>query len=508
MIRRAKTVFISYRRTDISWALAVYQYLTAKKYDVFFDYTSIPSGDFEQIIVSNIRARAHFVLILTPTALDRCNEPGDWLRREIETAIDERRNIIPLLFEGFDFNSPAVVEKLTEKLAILRRYNGIEVPAGYFIEAMERLRRRYLNVPLDAVIQPVSTDVRRVVQEEQIAANKALVQKREDIEELVKPVRRGVPIPRLFKISLGVLLFAALGLAAINFLRSIAGDANGLIPPEAGSTLGIDSTRISPKDNMTLLYIPAGEFVMGSGMGGDDEKPVHTVELDAFWIDQTEVTNAMFAAFLNAEGNQVGGGVTWLDANDEDVHIHWNGDRWLAESGFAMHPVIEVSWFGAQAYCSWAGRRLPTEAEWEKAASWNDMTKTKYVYPWGDDFACMYGNFDDETQVNPYIVPGPPDCDGFARTSPVGSFPAGASPYGVLDMAGNVWEWVADWYQANYYTPSQVSNPAGPASGTERTIRGGSWLVNDFQIRSAYRYRYDPVLPSGNIGFRCAMDAE
>ena len=183
-----KTVFISYRRKDRYEALAVYQYLTSQQYDVFLDYTSIPSGDFQQIIVSNIKARAHFILILTPTALDRCSEPGDWLRREIETAIDEKRNIIPLFFDDFSFSAPGVAEKLTGKLGAVQRYNGLNIPAGYFTEAMERLCEKYLNVPLIAVIHPVSTEVRKVVEDEQIAANQALEQKRENIQVLVKPV--------------------------------------------------------------------------------------------------------------------------------------------------------------------------------------------------------------------------------------------------------------------------------------------------------------------------------
>ena len=187
MASTEKTVFISYRRKDSYEALAVYQYLTSQQYDVFLDYTSIPSGDFEQIIVSNIKARAHFVLILTPTALDRCSEPGDWLRREIETAIDEKRNIIPLFFDDFSFSAPGVAEKLTGKLGAIRRYNGLDIPAGYFTEAMERLCEKYLNRPLDAVIHPVSTEVRKVVEDEQNAANQALEQKKENIEGLVKP---------------------------------------------------------------------------------------------------------------------------------------------------------------------------------------------------------------------------------------------------------------------------------------------------------------------------------
>jgi hypothetical protein len=178
MAQIEKTVFISYRRKDISWALLVYEYLDQKyKYDVFFDFTSIPSGDFEQFILSNIKARAHFVLILTPTALDRCNEPGDWLRREIEFAIDQKRNIIPLLVDKFSFSSPTVSDKLTGKLSTLKRYNGLEVPPNYFKEAMGRLRKQYLNTPLDAVLHPISMEVQEIVKQEQAAAHQALVQR-------------------------------------------------------------------------------------------------------------------------------------------------------------------------------------------------------------------------------------------------------------------------------------------------------------------------------------------
>jgi hypothetical protein len=174
MARIEKTIFISYRRTDVYTALAVYENLKNQGYDVFFDYRSISSGDFEQIIISNIRARAHFILILTPTALDRCKEPSDWLRREIEFAIDEKRNIVPLFFKGFQFGDPAVTEKLTGKLKNLSRYNGLNVHEDFFDEAMQRLQIQYLNVPLDTVLHPVPSDVQKMVKEEKIAADKAL----------------------------------------------------------------------------------------------------------------------------------------------------------------------------------------------------------------------------------------------------------------------------------------------------------------------------------------------
>ncbi|MBU0613861.1 TIR domain-containing protein, partial [Patescibacteria group bacterium] len=168
-----KTVFIGYRRSDVYLALAVYKHLTESGFDVFFDFQSIVAGDFEQIILGNIRARAHFILILTPSALDRCNSPGDWLRREIETAIDEKRNIVPLFFNGFNFGSKTVTSKLTGKLANIRKYNGLEVPANFFNEAMQRLEEQYLNIALDAVLHPVSDEVQRVVMEQKRSVEEA-----------------------------------------------------------------------------------------------------------------------------------------------------------------------------------------------------------------------------------------------------------------------------------------------------------------------------------------------
>src|SRR6185503_12038831 len=147
--RIEKTVFISYRRTNFWTALAVFQNLHSNGYDVFFDYKSIPSGDFEQVITENVKSRAHFIVILSPSALERCNEPGDWLRREIETAMDNKCNIIPLMMEGFDFGNPTAVKALTEKLADLRKYNALSIPAEYFEAAMDKLRsERFLNRPL------------------------------------------------------------------------------------------------------------------------------------------------------------------------------------------------------------------------------------------------------------------------------------------------------------------------------------------------------------------------
>jgi len=176
-----KTVFISYRRSNIAWALAIYQDLTYHEYNVFFDFKSIPSGDFESAILENVRSRAHFLVLLTPSALERCSDPDDWLRREIEEAMASRRNIIPLMLDSFDFGAPGIAARLTGNLAPLRRYNGLTVPVGYFDDAMVRLRRTFLNVALDAVTHPPSDVARNLAAEQQSAANDAQAVKPEDM---------------------------------------------------------------------------------------------------------------------------------------------------------------------------------------------------------------------------------------------------------------------------------------------------------------------------------------
>lgn len=180
MKRVEKTVFISYRHTNVFLALAISQNLTHSGFDVFLDYQGIASRDFERVILENIRARAHFLVLLTPSALDRCETPGAWLRCEIEEALETRRNVVPLMLEGFDFGTPAIASKLTGKLAMLKRYNGMTVPAEYFDAAMTKLRDKFLNVPLEAVLHPASAFAQYAAKEQQTAAAAApLVQQRE-----------------------------------------------------------------------------------------------------------------------------------------------------------------------------------------------------------------------------------------------------------------------------------------------------------------------------------------
>ena len=550
-----KTVFISYRRKDSYEALAVYQFLTDQGYDVFLDYESIPSGDFEQIIVSNIKARAHFILILTPTALDRCSQPGDWLRREIETAIDEKRNIVPLFFEDFSFGDPNVAKSLTGKLALIRRYNGLPIPAGYFMEAMERLVEKYLSVELDAVILPIPTEVKKVVEDAQNAANQALEQKKENIENVVKRADPNAGAPpeaittssddkwwnfggkgfdsRLYY-GIGALILVVLAIAAINQVTqngkpldtptptlterptltpavtqevpgapndpqftatpvlSPSPTATATITPTA--TLGIGNTMTSEKDGMTLLYVPAGTSQMGSEAGNADESPVHTIELDAFWIDQTEITNEMYRKCV-ADGK--------CDNPSPQTSKNRVGEIYFNNIKYNAYPVINITWNDAVNYCTWAGRRLPTEAEWEKAAvRWNKEKQQNSIYPWGDSIEC--------SQANYYGTRGGEVCSRLPDTAKVGNYPEGASLYGALDMAGNVWEWVSDKYRANYYQdPSVYLNPQGPTTSAKlRVARGGSWSDYDQEVRSANRSSEDEFTRDPTLGFRCVLTVD
>jgi len=276
-------------------------------------------------------------------------------------------------------------------------------------------------------------------------------------------------------------------------------------------TLAPGATRTAEADGMTQVYVPKGDFEMGSTVN-EDEEPPHTVSLDAFWLDQTEVTNAMFAQFVaesgyktsaeNGSGAGYWSGDGWSKAN---FGVTWQHPRGPATSVDEMdnYPVVQISWEDALAYCDWAGRRLPSEAEWEKAARGTD----ERAYPWGSQPPA--GDLANLADSNlPYKDSDYGIDDSYLFVAPVGSYPNGASFYGALDMAGNVWEWVADWYALEYYGAAPPANPPGPADGSDRVRRGGSWGSNAADLRSANRKANRPDLAVDDSGFRCAVSAE
>jgi len=248
-------------------------------------------------------------------------------------------------------------------------------------------------------------------------------------------------------------------------------------------------TQLSPIDGMVLVFVPAGEFMMGSAKTDDpqalnEETPQHIVFLDGYWIDQTEVTNAQYAKCVSS------GSCTKPKENSS-----LSRSSYYDNLQYANYPVIFVSWSQATDYCRWAGGQLPTEAMWEKAARGSDGL----IYPWGNSFEGTKANYCDINCINGWKDYG--YDDGYMDTSPVGDYPAGASIYGALDMSGNVYEWVADWFEP-FRRINQV-NPTGPLSGLEHIIRGGSWGDDSAHIRAAIR-SYMNLPDSANfIGFRC-----
>ncbi len=241
------------------------------------------------------------------------------------------------------------------------------------------------------------------------------------------------------------------------------------------------------KDRAPMVEIPSGSFPMGvppgDRDGGRDEYPRHEVLLDTFWIDQFEVTNGRYVEFVKSAGHRVPQNPTNPTRN------LWQGDS-ITES-LAERPVINVDWFDADAYCKWAGKRLPTEAEWEKAAKGTSDRR----FPWG--------NVEPTTKHLNYNQ----RWIGEKTLMPVGSYEAGKSPYGVYDVVGNVWEWVNDWYDARYYEKSPSKNPIGPQEGTKKVIRGAGWQNETPTVRIFTRVDSDPTMRNESTGFRCAADA-
>jgi iron(II)-dependent oxidoreductase len=295
------------------------------------------------------------------------------------------------------------------------------------------------------------------------------------------------------------------------------------VTPPANPSLG--DTWIRPVDEMVMIYVPSGQFEMGYSDaqreeinrmysdGRDEwvgvEQFSHTVILNAFWIDQTEVTNAQFCKFLNERGNQIEEGISWFEpgAGHGGIvygHIEVTDGVFSPKPGYENHPVIEVSWYGASAYCAWVNGRLPTEAEWEYAARGPDAS----LYPWGNVFDGNLVNFRDAsfTFTSRGFEKDTAYNDGFASWSPVGCYPGGASWCGALDMSGNVWEWVSDWFDRDYYANSPTENPQGPESGTLRIGKGGSWYDPRWRMCAGER----KGLSSSSfrmhwIGFRCVV---
>ncbi|MCA1899906.1 MAG: SUMF1/EgtB/PvdO family nonheme iron enzyme [Chloroflexi bacterium] len=515
---RPLRVFLCHASQDKPAVRELYQRLLKEGWIApWFDETSIPLGqhwtttiekaiddaDIVLIFLSNHSVRKegfvqrelhyawdislekpHGVIFLIPLRLDDCEIPrflsshqwGDYFGDKKERTFQSLLNSLRIRYEQ-KANSESQSGANQESSYLLARREAEEKAAR------EKIRREHLQ-------WEVAREAARKKESREAA--------RQPKQNLLAPLR-GVGI-----LSLLALFFIAAWLF-VNWLSPAAEPAATeaptateplvVSPAVSPQTLtetpafGVGSTMTSDKDGMTLVYVPAGEFMMGSLQGDPDEKPSQKIYLDSFWIDQTEVTNAMYALCV-AEGACA---LPRYLGSPNEIKYYGNPK-------YADYPVIYVNQEMAKAYCEWAGRALPTEAQWEKAARGTEGN----IYPWGDKFDGSLLNFCDVNCPEPRAY-GYYD-DKTVYLARVGYYPGGASVYGALDMAGNVWEWVADFYDA--YPNSRAS--AFDFGKRYPVLRGGSWKHTMYDVRASNRWYFSVASDAFNsyTGFRCALSAE
>jgi formylglycine-generating enzyme required for sulfatase activity len=476
-------VFISYSRKDLVFAERLSEDLKAAGLEVWYDLSGLDGGTrWGREIQNAIEVCQIFVVVLSQNSVD-----SEWVEKEFMYANSLKKRIIPLLYqpcktpmwfinlhfidvqgENYDRNFWVILKAM----GIKPGDKGKEIQPATDAHSIQAVSAS--QIPPS---QPVETEVQKAApQRRKIKIFPGLAIALAGLAALLAFVVWGLPAlaarlaPTSTATPVPTMTATLVDTIAPTFTATRTSTPRPTLVPT--STLGVGSTWIRPSDGMVMVYVPAGSFSMGSN-SSSSEQPIHTVNLDAFWIDKTEVTNATFANFVGDKR------FTW-----SNTHSNYYGNPL-----FDNFPALWINWSDAFSYCQRVGARLPTEAEWEKAARGTDGR----IYPWGNG-----------SPTNSLLNYNSSIGDANA----VGSYPLGASPYGALDMAGNVWEWVNDWFSSNYYASSPSSNPQGPSSGGNRVFRGGAFDSTEGLIRSATRGGGDPKGPSFNLGFRCTRSAK
>ena len=458
-------IFISYSHKDKAYVSKLYEALTARGFDAWIDDRIDYGSEWPREIERRLDACDALVLVMTPQA-----HGSEWVHNELSRAQRLRKPVFPLLLEG---EGPWLSVEAKQYVDV----RGKRLPPEDFYDRLEKVAPRSRTLPRAGA--PAAAQARLVPQprpekpkptKEELASRE---RQRNRASSRIKPLAIGaLAVAVIALITWGVI---ALGPQITGYFSSplsttpmINGAPEPTKTPNAIAQEIISRTRAI--DGMVEVYVPAGSSDMGSTSGARDEAPVHRVTLSAFWIDQTEVTNRMFALCV-----QAGACKSPVRATSRTRTSYYGN------TAYDDYPVIYVSWPMANAYCAWAGGSLPSEAQWEYAARGSDGR----AYPWGSD--------------SPTCSLAHSGCE--SDTAAVGSYPDGASPFGVMDMAGNVWEWVNDWYET--YPSEAQNNPSGPNDGEYRVVRGGSW---DSLVGSTLRY---PLTSSAfdTIGFRCVRPA-
>jgi formylglycine-generating enzyme required for sulfatase activity len=466
---------------------------SGQEFRIFQDIEDIKWGQlFEQRIDHTLDTITFFIPILTPSffASDFCRyELKKFLMREQQFGRSDL--VLPVYY----IEVAALEDKrlhdddpLAQTLAARQRIDWREL-------RFEELNSPQVRRTLAQMAKQIAQHV--IVQERERKRREAAEQRCREAEERERQRQRRpawmlLPTVGVVALLAALALFVILGSGRDETAEPII---KPLLPATASEPV---VTEIAPGVMMEFVEVPAGPFLMGSSdvdpNANDDEKPQHELYLPTYWIGKAEVTNAQFRPFVEGGGYSnpnywTADGWTWREAANRMQPTYWDNDEWNGDE----QPVVSVTWYEAMAYTAWLSAqtgenyRLPTEAEWEKAACGTGDR----IYPWGNQEP-------DDRQANVSRTVG--------RTVPVGSYPAGASPYGALDMAGNVWEWTRSVYQDYPYDPSDgredISNPAGKIF----TVRGGSWWSDEADIRCAARFRDNPFnYVNYNGGFRVLL---
>jgi formylglycine-generating enzyme required for sulfatase activity len=550
-MEKQRRTFLSYSRANKEFALKLARELKSEGFPVWLDLLDIPLGARWDVEVEKALIECEvFMIIITKDSIASEN-----VLDEIGYAIDSGKRFLPVLmekcniplrlrrFQYVDFTDKNFDEGVEKAKELLRSL--IAQPTTPRKDLPEKSQESVDQAshpeqkPIAGPVPPTTTmRLRREKMEQEISfqAEKArLLQEKADLEKKLQEERvtlEKIAVQRTAKVEtppapakprsklIGILGFSILAILVAGYAitRFLSGSAIAKVPTEthaptqeratsieaatgvpvtsndsptpilesptpvlppteaATMTASDPSSEIIDEKGAEMILVPEGDFLMGSDRGAADEQPSHNVFLDAFYIDKFEVTNKLYKACVE-DGKCNPPRQIYFFAESPNRTYYDN-------SQYENYPVIYVDWNMAKAYCEWRGARLPTEAEWEKAARGTNGN----TYSWGQGLDCQKANF--QNCVN--------------RTSEVGIYGEGISPYGAYDMTGNVWEWVADWYADNYYSNSSRDNPPGPISGQSRVLRGGSWPR--FDVTTYHRSKFAPNYNTFDIGFRCARD--
>jgi formylglycine-generating enzyme required for sulfatase activity len=551
-MEKQRKTFLSYSRANKDFAVKLAKELKTEGFSVWLDQLDIPPGSrWDAEVEKALTESEIFMVIMT-----QASTQSDNVLDEIGYAIDNGKRFLPVLlekctvplrlrrFQYVDFTDKSFDEGVESAKELLRTLMAQPtIPRNESADASQAPSAQASSdqKPKEPGGDPNTTtsklrqekieqEMRFKEETERLLKDKAALEKKLQEEhatnermQAVKPAKiEAQPAPAkgrskligVFGIS--ALVIAIAGFAAVKLMASpaataiptetrvisrdtpVATDAAPVIPVTAkdsptpaqeatvesaaptatqASSNASSETLASEKTDdrgVEMVLVPAGEFPMGNNRGETYEQPAHQVNLDAYYIDKYEVTNKAYKACVDDGQCDAPKQLYFFEAAPNKLYF--------GTSEYDNYPVIFVDWNMAKTFCQWRGARLPTEAEWEKAA----LGDTGNLYPWGKDLDCQKANY--QKCVN--------------RTSEVGYYPDGTSPYGVFDMTGNVWEWVSDWYADNYYANSPAKNPQGPVTGQSRVIRGGSWAR--FDVTAYHRKNFAPDYNTFDIGFRCA----